>query len=588
MIAIHSALYIFKPRVTQGEGGLYPYRKLAYVIWLVVPIILASLAFINQGESYVTEGTYCYFPVRPLWYRLALAWVPRYMIFSIILGLYASIYFYVRYKFHDFAIEKPRGSSDGSGDHGSKTSKRPKRQGLPPTPTLNFHGLVPESRQPSLTADVEGANGSGSTLASIKSPAANSPETTNQLTNEGLRSPPITPRSVHRFIWTNLIAVKDLPASQSQSSDLSPIDDDSVLGHDTPRPSPPLVTTVPQTPRSSRSPALSHSRETSSQDGFVSRLSLRPGSSATSRHSMVDIFSVLRHRPGETEAPTPVSQLQLVNSRTGQNLALSEMLKTRDKIRRQLRFLFIYPLVYIGMWIIPFVSHIMQYDDRYALNPPFALTCVTTICVCSQAAVDCWLFSTREKPWKHIPGMNGEFFSSLKVWTGWKGFTKRRAKAGPGKTREEMNREARAAYWRRDEEMAQQKSEAVAAGLQLPDRREKSWWENSGLDGTTPAMEFPNPVEGFALPIAKHERVHFNVPEDEEARPTTSSISREGVEVTASAQLASDLVDGIASPIPRPERVHFRLPTDEDGAPSGGGDEIGPILRTTSKEYTST
>ena len=40
MIAIHSALYIFKPRVSSGEGGLYPYRKLAYTVWLVYPILM--------------------------------------------------------------------------------------------------------------------------------------------------------------------------------------------------------------------------------------------------------------------------------------------------------------------------------------------------------------------------------------------------------------------------------------------------------------------------------------------------------------------------------------------------------------------
>jgi G protein-coupled receptor GPR1 len=208
------------------------------------------------------------------------------------------------------------------------------------------------------------------------------------------------------------------------------------------------------------------------------------------------------------------------------------MLKTRDKISRQLRFLFIYPLVYIGMWIFPFVSQIMQYDDKYALNPPFGLTCVTTICVCSQAAVDCWLFSTRERPWKHIPGTDGGFFSSLKPWTGWKGFSKRRVKAGPGKTREEMNREARSAYRRRDEEMAQRKSEAgIAAALQNPSRPEKSWWENAGLDGTTgitPALEASNPMEGVIPPIVRQERVHFRVPEDEESAPVTRMTSREG------------------------------------------------------------
>src|SRR5437016_4519563 len=100
MIAVHSALYIFKPNSSSGEGGLHPYRRLAYALWVVLPILSASLAFINNNnDSYVSEGTYCYLPVRPFWYRLALTWIPRYLIFIIILGIYASIYYYVRYKF---------------------------------------------------------------------------------------------------------------------------------------------------------------------------------------------------------------------------------------------------------------------------------------------------------------------------------------------------------------------------------------------------------------------------------------------------------------------------------------------------------
>lgn len=533
MIAIHSALYIFKPRVAQGEGGLYPYRNIAYVIWLVVPVILSSLAFINKGDSYVTEGTYCYLPVRPFWYRLALAWIPRYVIFIFILGIYASIYFYVRYKFHGFTKENSDATDDNSGEHSEKPPKRPKQQGLPPTPMLICHGLITEPRQPSITGDVEGGNISSAASHTLPPPIS-SPESANQIRIECKKSPPVSsPGSAHRFMWANLIAVEDTPPSQSTSPDLSPVDADLFSGPITPRPLPHLVTSLPSSPqaRSVRSVDPSHSRDTSWRDGFASRLSLRPGSSDTSRRSMVDIFSVLRHRPGETEAPTPISQLQLVNSR-GQNLAESEMLKTRDKIRRQLRFLFIYPLVYIGMWILPFVSHVMQYDDKYALYPPFGLTCVTTICVCSQAAVDCWLFSTREKPWKHIPGTNGSFFSSLKFWTGWKGFLKRRVKAGPGKTREEMVREARAAYRRRDEEMAQRRSEAgIAGALQDPRRGERSWWEGAGQDGVmdmTPAVEVSNPIEAVVSPIVRQERVHFRVPEDNEERVTiTRTTSRE-------------------------------------------------------------
>jgi G protein-coupled receptor GPR1 len=199
--------------------------------------------------------------------------------------------------------------------------------------------------------------------------------------------------------------------------------------------------------------------------------------------------------------------LELVNS-DGQNFADVKMLRTRDKIRRQLRFLFIYPLVYIGMWVVPFVSHVLQYDDRFAVDPPFALSCLTTIFVCTQAAVDCWLFSTREKPWRHIPGTDGGFWASLKFWTGWKGISKRRVLHGPGKTRDEMVREARAAYRRRDEELAQRRNDVESLAVHGDETRrgERSWWDtlvggSRDLGGMSPVSEeVSNPMENIVVP----------------------------------------------------------------------------------------
>lgn len=534
MIAIHSALYIFKPRVAHGEGGLYPYRKIAYVVWFVVPLIMASLAFINNGDSYVNEGTYCYLPVRPFWYRLALGWIPRYVIFLIILGIYASIYYYVRYKFHGFT-RAGGNQNDGAGDSSedsNKPARRPKLPGLPPTPALHCHGLIPGPRQNSAISEPEG-------------------QVDPSPTTEGGEPLPLgSPGSAHRFMWANLIAAND-QSRPGYFPDVSSVDSDSTTGPATPRPLPPLKTSfpIPQNDGAADSHEPAPLKPTPVIGNTDIQSSPRPTTAGTAMRSMVSLFTVLRHRPGETEAPTPISQLQLVNSH-GQTLATSEMLKTREKIRRQLRFLFIYPLVYIGMWILPFVSHVMQYDDKYALNPPFGLTCVTTICVCSQAAVDCWLFSTREKPWNHIPGANGSFIQSLKFWTGWTAFLKRRANVGPGKTNEEMVREARAAYQRRDEEIAQQQRALNRPPPGSPKKAEKSWWETAIAGDVTPENEVSDPMAGGAVVgifndndnvhesgvasprlriPSRPERVHFIEPHEEEniigARAATSSES---------------------------------------------------------------
>jgi G protein-coupled receptor GPR1 len=212
---------------------------------------------------------------------------------------------------------------------------------------------------------------------------------------------------------------------------------------------------------------------------------------------MVDIFTLLSQRPGDTDTPVPVSALQLVNSR-GQNVAISDMIHTRDKIQRQLRYLFIYPLVYIGMWMVPLVCQMLQYDDGFASNFPFGLSCVRTICICSQAAVDCWLFSTREKPWIHIPRSDGSFTSSLRFWSGWKDASEMKIGPRPGRNRDEVVREVRAAYQRRDEEMAERRSDASQAELagDVTARTERMWWDrHTGLMMTPVSEEIANPMD---------------------------------------------------------------------------------------------
>lgn len=477
-IALHTALYIFKPRVAGGEGGLYPYRKFAYIGWVVFPILMASLAFINDQEAYISQATYCYLPVRPFWYRLALGWIPRYLIFVVILCIYASIYYYVRYKFQGF---KQAGRSQGVG-HSSLDSDAPHRppkprHTLPPTPTLACHGLIPEPGDPSTNDEVP-------------KPSLLGTESSNN------RRP-----SVHGFMWASIMATSkpahiSVPPLESITSE-----SDSFTSPSTPRPLPNHASTspIPLSHQPSSLTTPSRTRLTSWQDNFVSRFSPPRSASPGTKPSTIDIFSVLRH-PNKSDSP-PIGRLELVNSH-GQNVADVELIRTRDKIRRQLRFLFIYPLVYMGMWVVPFVSHILQYDDKFASNPPFGLSCTTIIFLCSQAAVDCWLFSTREKPWRHIPGNDGSFWGSLRFWSGWKGVRKRRAVQGPGKTRDEMLREARVAYRRRDEELAQRRME-----LQIGPRvegggliGEREWWENRGDAAVSPAAEeIANPVEDATI-----------------------------------------------------------------------------------------
>lgn len=93
---------------------------------------------------------------------------------------------------------------------------------------------------------------------------------------------------------------------------------------------------------------------------------------------------------------------------------------------------------------------------------------------------------------------------------------KRRVVNGPGKTREEMVREARAAYRRRDEELAQRKEQVEKGHAHTPTdttkRGERSWWEAAGIDGVVDtsmspvAEEVANPMEDIAFPSPDEEK----------------------------------------------------------------------------------
>ena len=74
--------------------------------------------------------------------------------------------------------------------------------------------------------------------------------------------------------------------------------------------------------------------------------------------------------------------------------------KRHKAVKRQLRYMFVYPMVYLVMWFPPFVNHCYFYTKAH--NPPFALNCFTLCFLSLQCAVDCLVFCCREKPWRHV------------------------------------------------------------------------------------------------------------------------------------------------------------------------------------------
>lgn len=99
--AIHTFLLIIKPSLSVKvgnngfmEGGLYIYRYYVYGLSFLIPVVLASLAYIKK-EGYESLICWCYLPQRPVWYRQVLSWVPRYITIIVIITVYCVIYVHV-------------------------------------------------------------------------------------------------------------------------------------------------------------------------------------------------------------------------------------------------------------------------------------------------------------------------------------------------------------------------------------------------------------------------------------------------------------------------------------------------------------
>jgi G protein-coupled receptor GPR1 len=136
LMALHTALYIVR-----GHNGLFPYRKMAYSIFALLPILLTSLAFIDR-PAFTNSGEFCYLPTKADWTGRALSWIPRYVIFGMLLLSYTCIYLYVA-----FVLERSGAAGSGRPDSfsisaGRESHRRSRRNSLPPTPPIAYHGLI--------------------------------------------------------------------------------------------------------------------------------------------------------------------------------------------------------------------------------------------------------------------------------------------------------------------------------------------------------------------------------------------------------------------------------------------------------------
>ncbi|EMC91971.1 hypothetical protein BAUCODRAFT_28182 [Baudoinia panamericana UAMH 10762] len=390
LMSLHLSLQIFPPKDSfLGHDGLYRIRYLVVVAWIIIPNISASLAFVNPRLPYVATGAFCYLPIRPYWYRIALSWAPRYLIWLYIMFVAIRIYRHVGKEFEVFGAEKDRSSS----------VEMPGRSAVATVMATQALATIKLSpTPPTFDADLE-----------------------KQVSNEE----DVAPDDTH-VVASESTSFK---VARSHRSDSTP----SLAYPSSRRPSGPNWSTAfgfpvePLTgPVSTKS--ASNSRRGSRQIAAgVMAEDFAPASTPDlTRHrgSIVTLSSMRSHTQSIDSAHVlpPIKEDKRTSASTegsitvAQNAATSPVDVRRRAIQRQLRLLFIYPVIYIILWTVPFIFHCFDYSDHYAQHPIFQLSAVNTFCQCFLGFADVCVFCWREKPWRHVPGSDGTFLGSLCFW----------------------------------------------------------------------------------------------------------------------------------------------------------------------------
>lgn len=362
MIALHSILYIFRPPARSGDiGGLYRYRKWIYPAWISFPLLAASLAFVNDRNGYATSGTFCYLPRRPIWYRLALSWIPRYFIMLVIFAMYTAVYVYVSLKFKSFS-NLQQSESQYSSASASRRSSMSMDEVAPDEPARPLSTVASPTRS-KFGRPMFSRSGSYNDQPAQE---ANPWDEVSFITSKALRKPGPWQPDIHSSDFAF-----DPRELGSPSGTRTPQARDIQIRADVP-------------PHESRK--SSHAPTTNSHSSQLT------GTTTTTTNNPQEINPRQLSRAVHKLATSPT-----------QAKPKDPLKRTRRAIRKQLRYLFIYPALYLLMWIFPFASHCLLYDDYYVQHPIYWLTIVSTCMFSLQAGADCVVFSWREKPWRRIP-----------------------------------------------------------------------------------------------------------------------------------------------------------------------------------------
>ncbi|KAI7024373.1 hypothetical protein KC355_g1419 [Hortaea werneckii] len=391
-MSLHMWLQIFPPQDSfLGHDGLYRVRRWVIAAWLILPNLSAALAFVKGRWAYEAGGAFCSLPLRPYWYRLALSWIPRYLIWIFVMGVAIRIYKHVGKEFKVFGEERDRSSSfsipgestmDRMADPTTNTQSSSRRKSAAADQTdLEKQTLEEDEEEENVAPD-------GICIRAIKSPAL-----PRQSIAESTKSLPRTSSpSASAPDWTATFGFPAEPLTGPQS-----------------------IQSTPTSRRGSQQIA----------NGVLAEDFAPPATFDTNRHrgsitTLGSLKSSASQTVDETSILPPIIETKRSSASTGvntaQDVANAAVALRRRAIQRQLRLLFIYPCVYMILWAIPFVVHSMNYSDRFAQHPITPLVAVNVFCQCFMGFVDVTVFSWREKPWRHIPGSDGTFLGSFCFW----------------------------------------------------------------------------------------------------------------------------------------------------------------------------
>ncbi len=370
-------LQIFPPRrfTFFGHDGLYRARKWVVALWFLLPLLSASLAFVNPGPAYMAQGGFCSLPYRPMWYRLALFWIPRYLVWIYIFCVAVRIYFYVGREFKVFGQE--RDSSTG--------------RIIPTNSSLTIRNSDPEKG--------EGQNRSSQLLASIaratdEGDNDTAPDDISSIRKSRGKSAPSSKSSNGQ---------KLLPGWAAEFSDLDQVSN-------------PFGSQSKSTPTSRRGSRQAHTNYLS--EDFALPPTFDPDVRRNSTASFLSANSV-GAVSGDGQLPLgPIQEVLPASapSERPKHSANHALRMRRRAITRQLKLLFIYPVFYLLLWIIPFVVNLMNYSDYWVQHSIFSLKVLQVASLTIMTLVDVVVFSWRERPWRHIPGSDGTFVGSFMWW----------------------------------------------------------------------------------------------------------------------------------------------------------------------------